>query len=117
MLRHPDACIHVEVVVASDLRIHREHIRRIRQILVAGEGGPAPEKFGLLPQPLFPQPRFESNLYGRHDPQRDIGAGLSDAELGLRLRHEIRHQFAPLAKLHSIRSRSPVYASGSDEGI
>ncbi|TAN08758.1 MAG: copper resistance protein B [Rhodanobacteraceae bacterium] len=49
----------------------------------------------LLTQRWILQPRFEANLYGRDDPQRDIGAGLSDAVLGLRLRYEITRQFAP----------------------
>ncbi|HET6545811.1 MAG TPA: copper resistance protein B [Rhodanobacteraceae bacterium] len=49
----------------------------------------------LLTQRLILQPRFEANLYGRDDPQRGIGSGLSDAEAGLRLRYEITRQFAP----------------------
>ncbi|MHB8447693.1 MAG: copper resistance protein B [Rudaea sp.] len=49
----------------------------------------------LLTQRLILQPRFESNLYGRSDPQRRIGSGLSDAALGLRLRYEFTRQFAP----------------------
>ena len=49
----------------------------------------------LLTQRLILQPRLEINLYGRDDPQRGIGSGLSDAEFGLRLRYEIRREFAP----------------------
>lgn len=49
----------------------------------------------LLTQRWILQPRFEANLYGRDDPQRDIGAGLSDAVLGVRLRYEVTRQFAP----------------------
>jgi copper resistance protein B len=49
----------------------------------------------LLTQRWILQPRFEANLYGRDDPQRDIGAGLSDAKLGVRVRYEITRQFAP----------------------
>ena len=49
----------------------------------------------LLTQRLILQPEFEANLYGRSDPARRIGSGLSDASLGLRLRYEIRRQFAP----------------------
>lgn len=41
------------------------------------------------------QPRMELNLYGRDDPRRGIGAGLSSMEAGLRLRYEITRQFAP----------------------
>lgn len=49
----------------------------------------------LLTQRLILQPRFEVNLYGRNDPQRGIGSGLSDAALGLRLRYEFTRKFAP----------------------
>ncbi|MDQ2971995.1 MAG: copper resistance protein B [Pseudomonadota bacterium] len=48
-----------------------------------------------ITQRLILQPKIEVNLYGRDDPQRDIGSGLSDAEFGLRLRYEIRREFAP----------------------
>lgn len=49
----------------------------------------------LLTQRLILQPRFEINLYGRNDPQRGIGSGLSDATGGLRLRYEFTRKFAP----------------------
>ena len=48
-----------------------------------------------ITQRLILQPKFEVNLYGKDDPQRGIGSGLSDAEFGLRLRYEIRREFAP----------------------
>jgi copper resistance protein B len=51
----------------------------------------------LLTQRLILQPRFEANLYGRDDPQRGIGSGLSDAALGVRLRYEFTRKFAPYA--------------------
>jgi uncharacterized protein involved in copper resistance len=38
----------------------------------------------------------EVNLYGKDDPQRGIGSGVSDAALGVRLRYEIRPEFAGL---------------------
>lgn len=46
-------------------------------------------------QRLILQPSLEANLYGRDDPQRGIGSGLADVEAGLRLRYEIRREFAP----------------------
>lgn len=49
----------------------------------------------LLTQRLVLQPNFQLNLYGKSDPARAIGSGLSDAELGVRLRYEISRQFAP----------------------
>ncbi|MGH8192714.1 MAG: copper resistance protein B [Rhodanobacteraceae bacterium] len=49
----------------------------------------------LLTQRLILQPKLEVNWYGKDDPQRGIGSGLSDVEFGLRLRYEIRREFAP----------------------
>jgi copper resistance protein B len=49
----------------------------------------------LLTQRLVLQPYAEANLYGKSDPQRLIGSGLSDLELSLRLRYEIRRELAP----------------------
>jgi copper resistance protein B len=48
-----------------------------------------------LTQRLILQPRFELNAYGRDDASARIGSGLSDAALGLRLRYEMRREFAP----------------------
>ena len=49
----------------------------------------------LLTQRLVLTPDIELNAYGRSDPARRIGAGLSNIELGLRLRYEITRQIAP----------------------
>ncbi|VTM12649.1 copper resistance protein B [Pseudomonas aeruginosa] len=49
----------------------------------------------LLTNRLILQPSAEINLYGRNDPARGIGSGLADSEVGLRLRYEIRREFAP----------------------
>ncbi|HEY6484380.1 MAG TPA: copper resistance protein B [Steroidobacteraceae bacterium] len=49
----------------------------------------------LLTQRLILQPFVEANLYGRDDPQRQIGAGLSDLQVSVRLRFEVVRQFAP----------------------
>lgn len=46
-------------------------------------------------QKLILQPEFEVNLYGRSDRARQVSRGVSDADLGLRLRYEIHRQFAP----------------------
>lgn len=51
----------------------------------------------LFTQRLVLQPAAELNFYGRSDPERGIGSGLADLDLGLRLRYEIRREFAPYA--------------------
>ena len=48
-----------------------------------------------LTQRLVLQPRVELNFAAQDVPSSRIGAGLSTAELGLRLRYEIKRQFAP----------------------
>ncbi len=48
-----------------------------------------------ITQRLILQPRVELNLSAQDIPENRLGAGLTDAELGLRLRYEIRRQFAP----------------------
>lgn len=49
----------------------------------------------LLTQKLILQPRLETTLYGKDDPARALGSGLSSISVGLRLRYEIRREFAP----------------------
>ena len=49
----------------------------------------------LFTQRLILSPEAEINLYSQHDPELEIGAGISDVTLGLRLRYEIRREFAP----------------------
>ncbi len=49
----------------------------------------------LLTNRLILQPRVEFDLYGKADPERGIGAGLSAADAGIRLRYEFRRELAP----------------------
>lgn len=44
---------------------------------------------------LVVQPLVEIELFGKADPERGIGAGLSTAEAGFRLRYEVRRELAP----------------------
>jgi copper resistance protein B len=63
-----------------------------------GHGGAARLKSGytlLLTQRLALLPELEANFYGRADPARAIGPGLSNLDLTLRLRYEISREFAP----------------------
>jgi copper resistance protein B len=48
-----------------------------------------------LTQRLVLQPRAELNAAAQEDESRGIGSGLSEAEVGLRLRYEIRRELAP----------------------
>ena len=49
----------------------------------------------LLTQRLILTPEIEVNFYGQDDVEIGIGSGLSDLEVGLRLRYEIRREIAP----------------------
>ena len=65
-----------------------------------GEGGQTAARLEgdydiLLTNKLILQPTAEFNFYGKNDPQRGVGSGLSESEVGLRLRYEVRPQFAP----------------------
>lgn len=57
----------------------------------------------LFTQRLILQPEAEINLYGRRDPQRRLGAGVTDLQFGLRLRYEIRRRFAPYIGVNWLR--------------
>lgn len=49
----------------------------------------------LLTNRLILQPRVEVEAFGKDDPARGIGSGLSTVEAGLRLRYEFTRRFAP----------------------
>ncbi len=53
-----------------------------------------------ITQKLILQPRVELNLSAQDMPAAHIGDGLTSAELGLRLRYEIRREFAPYIGAH-----------------
>ena len=49
----------------------------------------------LLTNRLILQPRIEATAHGRSDAVRGIGSGLGEVDAGLRLRYEVRREFAP----------------------
>lgn len=66
--------------------------------LYLGNGGAARLKAGytlLFTQRLALLPEIEANYYGRSDPARHLGSGLSNFDLTLRLRYEISREVAP----------------------
>lgn len=48
-----------------------------------------------LTQRLILQPRAEMNLSAQDIPELELGSGVTDLELGLRLRYELKREFAP----------------------
>jgi copper resistance protein B len=49
----------------------------------------------LLTNRLILQPLVEIDVYGKSDPERGIGSGLSSTDAGFRLRYEFRRELAP----------------------
>lgn len=70
----------------------------------------------LLTNKLILQPTAEFNFYGKNDPQRGVGSGLSESEVGLRLRYEIRPQFAPYVGVTWNRSYGRTADYAREEG-
>ncbi|HXG99581.1 MAG TPA: copper resistance protein B [Sphingomicrobium sp.] len=73
-----------------------------------------------ITQRLILQPRAELNLAAQSSRDLGVGAGLSDAELGLRLRYDIRREFAPYVgvQYHRAfgRTRRFLKEEGEDAG-
>ena len=69
----------------------------------------------LLTQRLIVQPEIETNFYGKSDAARDVSSGLSDLQVALRLRYEIRRELAPYVGVALRRSQgadSVVWVAG-----
>jgi len=57
----------------------------------------------LFSQRLILTPEIEVDVYGHNDPATATGSGLSKVSAGLRLRYEIRREFAPYIGIHHER--------------
>ncbi len=71
----------------------------------------------LITQRLVVQPEIEANLYSQSDVARQLRSGLSDAQVGLRVRYEVRREFSPylgLAWRHNLdTTASSLFGSQS----
>lgn len=56
-----------------------------------------------ITQKLILQPRTELNFAAQDVPETGVGSGLSDVEIGVRLRYEIVREFAPYAGIEWVR--------------
>lgn len=70
----------------------------------------------LLSNRLILQPTAELNVYGKNDPERGIGSGLADTEVGLRLRYELVREFAPYIGVTWQRTYGNTAELADDEG-
>nr|WP_188062172.1 copper resistance protein B [Sphingobium sp. KCTC 72723] len=71
-----------------------------------------------ITQRLIAQPAVEVNIAAQDVPELGIGSGISDIELGLRLRYEFAREFAPYVGIHWERKLgdSARYARAAGEG-
>ena len=73
-----------------------------------------------ITQRLILQPRVEINLAAQNSPSIRTGAGFSDAEVGMRLRYDLRREFSPYVGVQYKRSfgdtRRYQRASGDSPG-
>lgn len=89
--------------------------------LFIGESGQSALRLEAEYELMFTQqwvlaPEIEVNLYAEDDEARGIGSGLSDLELGLRLRYEIRREFAPYIGLNWERKFGQTADFAREEG-
>lgn len=70
----------------------------------------------LLTQKLILQPRLETQVSGFTDRERGRGRGLQNAELGVRLRYEIRREFAPYIGINWSRQFGETASFARGEG-
>jgi copper resistance protein B len=70
----------------------------------------------LLTQRLILQPRIEASFYGSRDAERELGAGLSSVEAGLRLRYEIWREFAPYVGIERATKHGETAEFARDAG-
>jgi len=69
-----------------------------------------------ITQRLILQPRAEINFAAQSSHEIGVGLGLSDAEFGLRLRYDIRREFAPYVGVQYQRSFGATRRFARDDG-
>jgi copper resistance protein B len=70
----------------------------------------------LLTQRLILQPRFETGIAAHESEEYGIGRGINDIELGIRLRYEIRREFAPYIGVSWAQKLGETKDLAEDEG-
>jgi copper resistance protein B len=107
------------------VRGHAPYDIEVEASLYAAEGGRTAlrveaETDWLLTQRLVLQPSIELAAYGKDDVRNGIGSGVSEVEIGLRLRYEIVREFAPYLGVQWERktgaSADLARAAGDDPG-
>ncbi|WP_323844303.1 copper resistance protein B [Microbulbifer magnicolonia] len=89
--------------------------------LFVGEDGDTALRLEAEYELLFTQqwilsPEIEADFFGQNDRDAGTGSGLSDIELGLRLRYEFTPQFAPYVGVHYEKKFGNAADFARDEG-
>jgi copper resistance protein B len=73
----------------------------------------------MITQRWVLSPEFEVNFHSKDDAAEGIGSGLSDSQLGLRLRFEIKREFAPYIGVNwnNKYGQTATYAEGAGEEV
>ena len=93
----------------------------IDSALFIGESGHTALRLSVEYELLFTQrliltPEIDVDFHGQNDAEFGIGSGLSDVEAGLRLRYEIRREFAPYIGIHWSKSFGNTAGFSRNEG-
>lgn len=70
----------------------------------------------MITQKLVLAPEVSFDFHGKNDSKLGIGSGLSDSEIGLRLRYEIKREFAPYIGINWTRKYGNTANFAHDEG-
>jgi copper resistance protein B len=70
----------------------------------------------MFTQRVVLSPEIDLNFYREKDPEHGIGSGLSDMQAGLRLRYEIRREFAPYVGVNWVKKFGGTADFARDEG-
>jgi copper resistance protein B len=70
----------------------------------------------MLTQKWVLSPEIGMTLYGKNDEERSIGSGLADIEAGLRLRYEVKREFAPYVGINWEKTFGNTADFASEEG-
>ena len=86
-----------------------------------GESGQVGARLEAEYEVMFSQrwvlsPELKVNLHAKNDEATGTGSGLSDTELGLRLRYEVRREFAPYIGVNWVKKYGNTADFARDEG-
>lgn len=70
----------------------------------------------MLTQQWVLSPELEFTAYGKTDEKMGVGSGLSSAEFGVRLRYEIRREFAPYIGINFAKKLGKTADFATEEG-